>query len=148
MSLNKVILLGNLGGDPEIRYMQNGNGVANFSLATSEKWKDKNTGEQKEKTEWHRVVVFGNASETISNWFRKGDTILIEGKLQTRKWEDKEGVERYTTEVVLDRFSFAGKASGGAGEARQQQQQQKSAPQQQSTDDSDMNGDFDDDIPF
>lgn len=146
MSLNKVMLLGNLGADPEVRYMQNGNAVANFSVATTEKWKDKQSGEQKEKTEWHRVVVFGNTAETIAQWFRKGDTIFVEGKLQTRKWEDKDGVERYTTEVILDRFSFAGKASGGSSggsqrpQSRQQEPENQDGPQQQDQ--------FDDDIPF
>lgn len=144
MSLNKVMLLGNLGADPEVRYMQNGNPVANFSVATTEKWKDKQSGEQKEKTEWHRVVVFGQAGETIAEWFRKGDTIFVEGKLQTRKWEDKDGVERYTTEVILERFSFAGQASGGKGSKPaasnkpRQQEESKPEPQQE----------FDDDIPF
>ncbi|QCI17344.1 single-stranded DNA-binding protein [Buchnera aphidicola (Aphis helianthi)] len=100
--VNKVILIGHLGQDPEVRYMPNGNAVVNMTLATSENWKDKNTGENKEKTEWHRVVLFGKLAEIAGEYLRKGSQIYIEGSLQTRKWQDQNGFERYTTEVIVN----------------------------------------------
>lgn len=99
--VNKVILVGNLGQDPEIRYMPSGGAVANISIATSESWKDKNTGEQKEKTEWHRVVIFGKLAEIAGEYLKKGSQVYIEGALQTRKWTDQSGVDKYTTEIVV-----------------------------------------------
>ena len=98
--VNKVILVGNLGQDPEVRYMPQGGAVANFSVATSETWTDKNTNEKKEQTEWHRVVFYGRLAEIIGEYLRKGSKVYIEGKLKTRKWMDKDNIERYTTEVV------------------------------------------------
>jgi single-strand DNA-binding protein len=104
-SVNKVILIGNLGRDPEVRSMQDGNKIVQLSVATSEQWKDRNTGERKEKTEWHRVVIFNENLAGISErYLRKGSKVYLEGTLQTRKWTDKEGVEKYTTEVVLGKF--------------------------------------------
>lgn len=103
-SVNKVILIGNVGKDPEIRTLQNGGKVANLSIATSESWKDKSTGEKKEKTEWHRVVVFGPLAEIVEKYVKKGSKIYVSGSLQTRKWTDKDGVEKYSTEVVLQGF--------------------------------------------
>lgn len=104
-SINKVIIVGNVGKEPEIRSMQNGDKIANFSLATSETWKDKATGERREKTEWHRVVVFNdNLVGVIERYVNKGSKLYIEGQLQTRKWTDNQGIERYTTEVVLQRY--------------------------------------------
>lgn len=100
--VNKVILVGNLGQDPEVRYMPNGGAVANITLATSESWRDKQTGETKEKTEWHRVVLFGKLAEVAGEYLRKGSQVYIEGALQTRKWTDQAGVEKYTTEVVVN----------------------------------------------
>jgi single-strand DNA-binding protein len=100
--INKVILIGNLGQDPDIRYMQSGDPVANISIATSESWKDKTTGEPREKTEWHRVVFFGKLAEIVGKYLKKGSKVYVEGKLQTKKWTDKEGSDRYTTEVVVD----------------------------------------------
>ncbi len=100
--INKVILIGNLGKDPEIRYMSNGNKVSNINIATSEIWKDKNTGEKKEKTEWHKVVLFGKLAEIASEYLHKGSQVYIEGSLKTRKWQDKKGIERYTTEIVVN----------------------------------------------
>ncbi|CAL4324159.1 single-stranded DNA-binding protein [Buchnera aphidicola] len=100
--INKVILIGNLGKDPEIRYMSNGNAVTNINLATSETWKDKNTNEIKEKTEWHRIVLFGKLAEISGEYLRKGSQVYIEGSLQTRKWKDKNGIERYTTEIIVN----------------------------------------------
>ena len=104
-SINKVILVGNLGRDPEIRSMPNGDRIANLSIATSETWRDKSSGERKEKTEWHRVVIFNdNIVKVVENYVKKGSTVYIEGALQTRKWTDQQGVEKYSTEIVVSRF--------------------------------------------
>ncbi len=100
--VNKVILIGNLGTDPEVRYMPNGNAVANITLATSESWKDKQTGQMQDRTEWHRVVFFGRLAEVVGQYARKGSKVYVEGKLQTRKWQDQSGQDRYTTEIVVD----------------------------------------------
>ncbi|MCX8588247.1 MULTISPECIES: single-stranded DNA-binding protein [unclassified Gilliamella] len=100
--INKVILVGNLGQDPEVRYMPNGSAVANFSVATSESWKDKQTGENRDRTEWHRVVVFGKLAEIAGEYIKKGTQVYLEGQLQTRKWQDQTGNDRYTTEVVVN----------------------------------------------
>jgi len=129
-SVNKVILVGNLGKDPEVRRMTSGDPVVNLSLATSESWKDKASGERKEKTEWHRVVIFNkNLAEVAEKYLRKGSKVYVEGQLQTRKWTDKDGAEKYSTEVVLQNFrgeltmldgkgdGSGGARSGGAGEA-------------------------------
>jgi single-strand DNA-binding protein len=122
-SVNKVILVGNLGRDPEIRSMQDGREIANFSIATSESWKDKNTGERKEKTEWHRVVIFNEALvKVVKNYVKKGSKLYIEGALQTRKYTDKDGQEKYSTEVVLQGYNgqltmLDSKRDGGAGES-------------------------------
>ena len=104
-SLNKVLLIGRLGADPEIKQMVNGKNVARLSLATSQSWKDKNTGEKKEKTEWHRVSLFGKLAEVAGEYLRKGSQVYIEGQLQTRKWTDNNGVDKYTTEVVIPNYS-------------------------------------------
>jgi single-strand DNA-binding protein len=120
-SVNKVILVGNLGRDPEIRSTQDGTKIANLSVATSETWRDRNSGERKERTEWHRVVIFNDKlSEVAEKYLRKGSKIYVEGQLQTRKWTDKEGQERYSTEVVLQRFRgeltmLDGRQDGGGG---------------------------------
>ncbi|WP_338558902.1 single-stranded DNA-binding protein SSB1 [Erwinia sp. E_sp_B04_7] len=124
--VNKVILVGNLGQDPEVRYMPNGGAVANITLATSESWRDKQTGETKEKTEWHRVVLFGKLAEVAGEYLKKGSQVYIEGALQTRKWTDQAGVEKYTTEVVVNvggtmqmlggRQGAGGGASAGGGQ--------------------------------
>ncbi len=121
-SVNKVILVGNLGRDPEVRHTQDGKPVVTLNLATSESWKDRNTGERKEKTEWHRVVIFNeNLCRVAEQYLRKGSTLYIEGALQTRKWTDNAGVEKYTTEVVLQRFrgelTMLGGRSDGGGAA-------------------------------
>jgi len=148
--VNKVIILGNLGKDPEVRFMPNGGGVANLTIATSETWKDKQTGEQKEKTEWHRVVMFGKLAEIAGEYLKKGSKVYIEGSLQTRKWTNQQGQDQYTTEVVVQGFNGtmqmldsrgqgAGGQSGGfsgQGQAPQQQggfsgQTAQQAPQQQ-----------------
>lgn len=121
-SVNKVILVGNLGRDPEVRHTQDGKSIVNLSLATSESWRDKSTGERKEKTEWHRVVIFNEAlAKVAEQYLKKGSTVYIEGQLQTRKYTDKDGVEKYSTEVVLQNYRgeltmLGGRASGeGAG---------------------------------
>ena len=100
--VNKVTLIGNLGNDPEVRYSGNGNAVANVSLATAESWRDKDSGEQQERTEWHRVVFFGRLAEIVSEYLHKGSQIYVEGRLQTNKWQDKEGNDRYTTQIVAN----------------------------------------------
>jgi len=112
--INKVILIGNLGNDPDVRYTAGGAAVANISLATSESWRDKETGEQQERTEWHRIVFFGRLAEIVSEYLRKGSKVYIEGRLQTRKWQDKEGHDRYTTEIVANEMQMLdSKASSG-----------------------------------
>ena len=110
--INKVILIGNLGRDPELRYTQNGQPVTNFSLATSEQWTDKNSGEKVERTEWHRIVVWGRSAEHCSQYLAKGRTVYIEGRLQTREWEDKEGQKRSTTEINAQTVQFLGGPRG------------------------------------
>ena len=120
-SLNKVMLIGNLGRDPEIRRTQDGRAIANFSIATSETWKDRNTGERREKTEWHRVVCFSEGlNRVIEQYVKKGTKVFVEGQLQTRKWTDQSGVEKYTTEVVLQGFNgtltLLDSRGGGGGE--------------------------------
>ena len=122
-SVNKVILIGNLGRDPEIRSTQDGREIANLAIATSESWKDRNTGERKEKTEWHRVAIFNEGLVNIAkNYLKKGSKVYIEGQLQTRKWTDKDGQEKYSTEVVLQGFGSSltmldGKPGGGSSES-------------------------------
>ena len=137
--VNKVILVGNLGNDPEIRYMPNGGAVANITIATSESWRDKATGEQREKTEWHKVSLFGKLAEVAGEYLRKGSQVYIEGALQTRKWQDQSGQDRYTTEVVVQGFNgvmqmLGGRQGGGQQGGGQQgggfQGQQKPAPAQ------------------
>ncbi len=124
--VNKVILIGNLGDDPDVRFTGQGAAVANLSLATSEAWKDKNTGQQQEKTEWHRVVVFGKLAEIAQQYLKKGSKVYIEGKLQTRKWQGQDKQDRYTTEVVVDPFNgqlqMLDSAGGNSGDARAAQQ--------------------------
>jgi single-strand DNA-binding protein len=153
--VNKVILVGNLGQDPEIRYMPNGGAVANITLATSESWRDKQTGENKEVTEWHRVVLFGKLAEVAGEYLRKGSQVYIEGQLRTRKWQAQDGTEKYTTEVVVNVGGtlqmLGGKQEGGQGNRPQQNQQQR--PQQQAgestpTANNEPPMNFDDDIPF
>lgn len=113
-SVNKVIILGHLGQDPEVKYTPNGVSVANISIATNESWKDKNTGELQERTEWHRVVFFGRLAEIVGEYLRKGSQTYVEGRLQTRKWQDKEGRDRYSTEVVANEMQMLGNKAGGS----------------------------------
>ncbi|MBD8260533.1 single-stranded DNA-binding protein [Pantoea agglomerans] len=153
--VNKMILLGNLGKDPEVRYQPSGGAVANLTVATSEQWRDKSTGENKEVTEWHRVVIFGKLAEVAGEYLRKGSQVYIEGQLRTRKWQAQDGTEKYTTEIVVNVGGtlqmLGGKQEGGQGNRPQQNQQQR--PQQQAgqstppaNNEPPMN--FDDDIPF
>ncbi|HDF8527468.1 TPA: single-stranded DNA-binding protein [Vibrio parahaemolyticus] len=123
--INKVILVGNLGNDPEVRYMPNGGAVANITIATSESWRDKATGEPQEKTEWHRVVMYGKLAEVAGEYLRKGSQVYIEGQLQTRKWQDQSGQDRYSTEVVVQGFNGVMQMLGGGHGGQQQQQQQQ-----------------------
>ena len=146
--VNKVILVGRLGKDPEVRHLENGATVANFSLATSETYKDRQTGERREQTEWHNVVLWRGLAEVVEKYVKKGDMIYVEGKLRTRSWE-KDGVTRYTTEVVGDNMTMLGGGGGGASQGQQQggdyasqQQSQPSAPVQ------DAASDATDDLPF
>ena len=145
-SLNKVLLIGRLGADPEIKQMVNGKSVARLSLATSQSWKDKNTGEKREKTEWHRVVVFNEGLvNIIQQYVKKGSNVFIEGQLQTRKWEDKDGIEKYTTEVVLQGFNSTFKMldNRNSGSVDNNFSQDNAI-----SDSSNFNSEIDDDIPF
>jgi single-strand DNA-binding protein len=147
--VNKVIILGNLGNDPEVRYMPNGEPVANISIATSETWNDKNTGEKREKTEWHRVTAYRKTAEIIGQYTRKGSKLYVEGKLQTRKWTDQNGVERYTTEIIADSVQLLDSRRDGQNEnhGRIGGGQQQSPPRQNSNPQYEQQN-FDDDIPF
>ncbi|HGF6560333.1 TPA: single-stranded DNA-binding protein [Providencia alcalifaciens] len=145
--VNKVILIGHLGNDPEIRYMPNGGAVANLTLATSESWRDKQSGEMREKTEWHRVVIFGKLAEVAGEYLKKGSQVYIEGSLQTRKWQDQSGQDRYTTEVVVNIGGSMQMLGGNGGNQAGSQDLRK--PQQPQTQQPEPPLDFDDDmIPF
>ncbi|PKE31009.1 ssDNA-binding protein [Rahnella sp. AA] len=150
--INKVILVGRLGDDPTIRYMPNGGAVANMTLATSESWRDKATGEQKEKTEWHRVILFGKLAEIAGEYLKKGSQVYIEGKLNTRKWTDQAGVEKYTTEIhvnVSGTMQMLGGKADGSRPAHSGTQQSRPAQQSQpAAQNNEPPMDFDDDIPF
>jgi single-strand DNA-binding protein len=141
-SVNKVILVGNLGRDPEMRYMPSGDALASFSIATTDNWKDKN-GQKQERTEWHRISMFGKQAEIAGEYLKKGSSVYIEGRLQTRKWQDKEGNERQTTEVVADRMQMLGGRSGQPAATSAPRQ----APAQKPAGGSGFD-DFEDDIPF
>ena len=157
-SVNKVIIVGNLGADPDVRHMPNGDAVANITVATSESWRDKATGEQREKTEWNRVALFGKTAEVAGEYLRKGSQVYIEGQLQTRKWQDQNNQDRFTTEVVVRWPNGVMQMLGGGNQSNQPQQapaqqqapapqpQQAPAPQQPQYNEPPM--DFDDDIPF
>jgi single-strand DNA-binding protein len=150
--INKVILVGNLGKDPEVRYSPSGQAVANATLATSESWKDKNTGEKQERTEWHRVVFFGRLAEIAGEYLKKGAQIYVEGRLQTRKWQDKEGQDRYTTEIVANEMQMLGSRSGAGAPAdhsfNQDVPANEGASGGRAAAKAPAGADFDDDIPF
>jgi single-strand DNA-binding protein len=149
--VNKVILVGNLGKDPEVRYSPNGSAVANVTIATSESWKDKTSGEKQERTEWHRIVFFGRLAEIAGEYLKKGAQIYVEGRLQTRKWQDKEGKDRYTTEIVANEMQMLG-SRGGAGmpsePAHETAGAYEPAAAPRSGGGKASGADFDDDIPF
>jgi single-strand DNA-binding protein len=165
-SLNKVILIGNLGKDPETRYAPSGDAICNITVATSETWKDKTSGEKKEQTEWHRVVFFGRLAEIAAQYLRKGSQVYVEGRLQTRKWQDKDGQDRYTTEIRADEMKMLGSRQGAGGDAPMRQDDgggydaapaakaparpapQQPAPAKAPSQSGGGFGDFDDDIPF
>ncbi|MDE3021350.1 MAG: single-stranded DNA-binding protein [Pseudomonadota bacterium] len=156
-SVNKVILIGNLGRDPEMRYATNGDAIANLAIATSEQWKDK-SGEKQEKTEWHKVVFFGKLAEIVSQYLKKGSSIYLEGKLQTRKWQNKEGQDQYTTEIVGERMQMLGSKSEGGSATQNRSPDQPAvssaghsenrSQNHASTNKHDNFEDFSDDIPF
>jgi single-strand DNA-binding protein len=141
--INKVILVGNLGADPETRYMPSGSAVTNIRVATSESWKDKNTGEQQERTEWHRVAFFGRLAEIAAEYLRKGSQVYIEGRLRTRKWEDRDGNDRYTTEIIADEMQMLGGRPGAGAPARTGTDDLPAPPAAGPPGEA-----FDDDIPF
>lgn len=147
--INKVILIGNLGADPELRYMPNGGAVAGLRLATSETWKDKQTGQMQERTEWHRVTLYQRLGEIAGEYLRKGAKVYIEGSLRTRKWQDKDGQDRYTTEIVASEMQMLdGKGGDGDSSPAPRPSRGDSAPQPAQSAPAGFDGDFDDDIPF
>lgn len=158
MALNQVQLIGNLGNDPEIRAMPNGGNVANLSIATTEKWKDKQTGERKEATEWHRVVIFGKLADVVGQYLKKGSKVYIQGSLRTRKWTDQAGIEKYTTEIVvamngkLEMLDSKPQEGGQTGDWGTPQQPKANPPARSGPPASGGSNeppmDFDDDIPF
>ena len=152
--INKVILVGHLGADPESRAMPSGRNVTNLRLATSESWKDKQSGEQKERTEWHGIVLYDRLGEVASEYLRKGSQVYIEGRLQTRKWQDKEGKDRYTTEIIANDMQMLGGRSGAGGGGGAQAggssepRERSSAPEPAAAGAGAGPSDFDDDVPF
>ena len=160
-SVNKVILIGNLGQDPEVKYMPSGGAVTNVSIATTDAWTDKSSGQRQERTEWHRVVFFNRLAEIVGEYLRKGSPVYIEGRLQTRKWQDQNGQDKYTTEIIANSMQMLGnKGSGstdfkpqqqsGQNQGQQNQQQAPAASQQQNSPSAPPQNfdNFDDDIPF
>lgn len=153
MSVNKVILLGRIGKEPEVRYMTSGEAVVNVSMATSERWKDKN-GEKQEKTEWHNLVFYRKLAEVVGEYVKNGDELYIEGKLQTRKWQTKEGQDRYTTEIVVNEMTMIGGKKGhtdapaSSAPARSEPAKSAPAPAQSKGSFDDFDDNFDSDIPF
>ncbi len=150
--INKVIIVGNLGNDPEMRYMPNGNAVTNISVATSETWNDKQTGQQQERTEWHRVVAFGKLAELMGQYLKKGSQVYIEGRLQTRKWQDNNGQDRYTTEILADQMQMLGGRPSDSADF-QSPPAQSAAPMNKPQEkfkapEINHDDDFGDDIPF
>lgn len=144
--INKVILVGNLGADPETKYGPSGDAITNLRIATSESWTDKNTGQKQERTEWHRVVVFKKLAEICAEYLRKGSQVYIEGSLRTRKWQDKEGRDQYTTEIVANDMTMLGGKGGGDAPAPERRQERKPAAAAPAAGGFDDGGD--DDIPF
>lgn len=137
-SVNRVTIVGNLGKDPEAKFMPNGDAVTNITVATTESWKDKNSGEKKEVTEWHRIVFFRKLAEIAGQYLKKGSQVYIEGSLKTRKWQDKDGQDRYTTEIVASELKMLGSKPEGSGGEQRQQAKQKQTPAADFDDDSDI----------
>jgi len=153
--INKAIIIGNLGRDPETRYSANGNAVTNVTVATNESWKDRQSGEMQERTEWHKVVFFGRLAEIAAEYLRKGSTVYIEGRLQTRKWQGQDGQDRYTTEIVASEMQMLGGRGGavaGSADASPERDRPTGGPtggkQPAAAPNAAPSGDFDDDIPF
>jgi single-strand DNA-binding protein len=149
--INKAILIGNLGGDPEVRYMPSGGAVTSISIATSESWKDKQSNETQERTEWHRIVFFNRLAEIAGEYLRKGSKVYIEGRIQTRKWQDKNGQDRYTTEIVANEMQMLdSRGAGGSAEMGSSQSQgfQQNVPAYEGMPMSQTANDFNDDVPF
>lgn len=159
--INKAIIVGNLGRDPEIRYASNGSAIASITVATSEQWKDKNTGEKQERTEWHRISAFGRLAEIMGEYLKKGSQVYVEGRIQTRKWQDQNGQDRYTTEIVANELQMLGSRGGASmgGGMSEPDFNQDAAPRPQAQQAPNNNqsapaaapapsNDFDDDIPF
>ena len=145
-SLNRVLLIGNLGGDPEKRFTPSGQAVATFNIATTERWKDKTSSQQQERTEWHRIVVWGQQAENCSQYLSKGRPVFVEGRLQTRQWEDKNGAKRTTTEIVAQRVLFLGSGQGGGARQKTNQTPMDTTAETPSFDAN--NTGSDDDVPF
>jgi len=153
MSVNRVILVGRLGADPESRTFPNGGSICNLRIATSESWKDKNTGERQERTEWHRVQLFGKIGEVAQKYLNKGSQVYLEGRIQTRKWQNQQGEDQYTTEIIADQLRMLGSKSDASAPTNSSSQQQQPQPNQPSSSNNgpDYNGGddyYDDDIPF
>ena len=149
--VNKVILVGNMGKDPEVRYMPSGGAVTNVTLATSEQWKDKQSGEKRENTEWHRIVFFGRLAEIAGEYLKKGSQIYVEGRLQTRKWQGQDGVDKYTTEIVANEMQMLGGRSGAGGGSSYSNDMPDTSSAPAGKEPAMATGgtdDFDDDIPF
>jgi single-strand DNA-binding protein len=148
-SVNKVIVVGNLGKDPETRFLPDGKAVCNFSVATTDKWTDKATNEKKEATEWHRISSFGRLAEICGEYLKKGSQVYIEGKLRTRKWQDKEGQDRYSTDIIADVMQMLGSRSGmGGGEPREMREPSAAGESKPAKKPAGQFQDMDDDIPF
>ena len=158
-SVNKAILIGNLGKDPELKFLPSGQPVANFSIATSEKWKDKSTGETKEQTEWHNIIMFGKLAEIAGQYLKKGSSVFVEGRLQTRKWQDKNGQDRYTTEIIANEMKMLGgrgdQSSSSASDSQSKESKQgyyqpqtTQSARNKATFDAQSPAGFDEDVPF
>ncbi len=146
--VNKAIIVGNVGQDPEVRYMPSGSAVAEVSVATSEQWKDKQSGEKQERTEWHKVTFFGRLAEIVGEYVRKGSQIYVEGSIRTEKWQDKQGQDRYTTKIIANEMQMLGGRSGGSAGFQQDMPSQAPAKSAPAAAPAGSSADFDDDIPF
>ncbi len=146
--VNKAIIVGNVGSDPEVRYMPSGSAVAEVSVATSEQWKDKQSGEKQERTEWHKVTFFGRLAEVVGEYVRKGSQIYVEGSIRTEKWQDKQGQDRYTTKIIANEMQMLGGRTGGSTSFQQDAPSQARSQPAPAAAPAGSSADFDDDIPF